>query len=169
MKKTQSGLSDSLLSLLLVSLFIVCFVVPEVLIFAFEAEAREDWMRMLPVALFAPFFWTMSVCALVGGFWFIWQSIRERELYMLPFSLALIYPGIRVPFYWIKQIVIEDVPAFGYNPDNIYAVTGLNTMGLGILWAIEGGIVALLLVLISRGVQLLVKGTPNKPDAGDGK
>jgi len=113
MKEIKNRLSDILLALLLVSGFIVYFVVPELLIFVFETEAREDWTRMLPVALFGPFLWGMAIFSLIAGFWFLWQSIRERELHMLPFSFALIHLGIRVPFYWIKRIVIDNVPAFG--------------------------------------------------------
>jgi hypothetical protein len=169
MKRIAHILSGSLPVILFVALgFGVVVVVPEVLIFAFEAEAREDWPRMLPVALFAPFCWALTIFAFVFGFWSLWQSLRKKEFHTLPFSLALAYPGIRVPFYWIKRIVIEDVPAFGDNPDNIYAVAGLNTLGLGTLWALEGALAAVLLLFILGRLQRAGKGKPEEPTAGDG-
>lgn len=61
-------------------------------------------------------------------------------------SLALIYPGVRVPAYWIKNIVVDGVPAFGDNAENIYAVAGLDTLVLGVLWAIHGAAIGLVLL-----------------------
>lgn len=136
---------------------IVLIVIPEVLIFGFDQEARDDWTRMIPVAVIGPIMWDMAIGSLCFGIYMLFSKELEGQAKSSPailsFSFALIYPGVRVPYYWIKRIVFEDVPAFGYNPDNIYAVAGLNTMGLGILWAIEGALAGLLLGCIVWAVR----------------
>ena len=136
---------------------IVAIIVPEVLVF-FNQEARDDWGRMFVVAVTAPFIWSLALGALIYGILMLYEALKNTDREGLPlliFSFALIYPGIRIPHYWIKRIVIDEVPAFGYNPDNIYAVAGLNSMSLGPLWAIEGAIAGLLLYAIIYGLQCL--------------
>ncbi|MFH1759426.1 MAG: hypothetical protein ABH822_02630 [Patescibacteria group bacterium] len=133
--------------------FLLILVVPEILIFGFDQEACDNWTRMLPVAIFAPFFWSMAIFALGVGIFLLYQSFMDEQIELLPVSIALICPGVFIPCYWIKRIIIDDCPAFGNNPDNIYAVAGLNTMAFGIICFAGGLIIGLLLLCFILGLR----------------
>lgn len=138
-----------------VILTVVIFVVigvPEILIF-WQKEARDDWPRMLLSAIIDPLFWNFGIFAFCMGIYSLYDSIVSRDADKFPFAVALLYVGIRLPYYWIKRIVIDNVPAFGYNPDNIYAVTGINSMLLLVRWGIHALLIAVLLYGIISGIR----------------
>ncbi|MCX6722223.1 MAG: hypothetical protein NTY04_03465 [Candidatus Staskawiczbacteria bacterium] len=136
--------------------FSVIFVVPEILIF-WQKEARDDWPRMSFSAIIDPIFWNVGVWSLCGGIYSLYDSVKSRDMGMIPGAFALLYVGVRLPYYWIKRIVIDNVPAFGYNPDNIYAVTGINSMFLLVWWGIHALIIAAVLLVITNGIRRMVK------------
>lgn len=115
------------------------FVAPLFLIFGFDSEARSDWPRMIPAAVMGPIIWMMAMFGLGLGSFELFKSIKDKTFFEeLPGLCAMIFPGLFVPYYWIKRIVFDDVPAFGYNPDNIYAVAGLNSFVFGIGLVLAG-------------------------------
>ena len=118
----------------------------------YNQEARDDWTRMLPSAIFGPFIMAFALSIACIGIGLLWTFYKSDDWALAPLCLVFIYPGVRMPCYWIQRIVIDKVPAFGYNPDNIYAVTGLNSMALGLLWALEGLAVGGFLAIILRTI-----------------
>lgn len=122
--------------MILLSLFF--WGIPEYLILGFEQEARDDWPRMLPSILIGPSLWNGALFISALGVYVIYMSIKEKMYVIVLCGVYMLIPGIGIPYYWIKRIIVDDVPAFGYNPDNIYAVTGINTMDYLMLWGIVG-------------------------------
>ena len=122
--------------------FVVMFIVPEYLIFGFDEEARRDWVRMLPAAVTGPFVWMVPIILAASGIGALFMSLKTGNPFAILLgvvvSFSLVNPGVRIPHYWVQRIVLDDVPAFGMNPNNIYAVTGLNSIGLWFIWAFQG-------------------------------
>lgn len=134
------------LGCMLFAIACIALFIPEYLIFGFSEDARRDWPRMLYGAIIGPFMWWGALFALAVGTFTLHKVIREKRADLLPFTLALIYGGIRVPIYWIQKIVIQDVPAFGHHDETIYAVTTFGSMAHGLIWALEAYVVTLLVV-----------------------
>ena len=145
-----------------VTAVIVLFVVPEYLIFGFDEQARRDWVRMLPAAIMSPFIWAMAITWAWGSIAFWFMCLKDGSPHVVFFgtliSFALFLPGVRIPRYWIQRIVYDNVPAFGSNPNNIYAVTGLNSIGLGLQWAFQGAVAGLAVGAVLTVAFLIVRG-----------
>jgi hypothetical protein len=157
-------MKEKILAILgVLGLSIVIFI-PEFFIY-YNHEAREDWGRMLPCAIIGPLMFYIACALLVVGVILIRHIFIHLvavakgenclELVMLcGATIGCLASGGGTIYRWIKFIIIDNYPAFGYNPDNVYAVAGLNTvvflptaLFVGVLLgAILGGLVSLMAV-----------------------
>ncbi len=150
---------------------LVGFFGAEFLIF-YNPEARADWTRMLPCAVFSPYMFAVALLGAVIGLVslvyvpiFLVKYIRGKECENLLETCILAGVGLisggGTVFRWIKYIVIDAYPAFGYNPDNVYAVVGLNTFAFLIVASIVGLIVGFIvfgiLYLLANVIKLIIK------------
>lgn len=145
---------DSLILLILWTAAI-SFIAAEIMIF-YNHEARENWCRMLPCALMSPFMFMIAGIGAVFGVISLVSAIPQRFMEFvrtgnfgeLPgncmFAGVCLLAGGGTVYRWIKYIIIENYPAFGYNPDNVYAVAGLNTMIFMPMGAIGGLVLGLM-------------------------
>ena len=129
---------------------VIGFISAEFFVF-YNPEARSDWTRMMPCAITAPF--TFGIACLGAVMGLIGLTKIPDCIYRLatgsenieligPFICAGIglFGGGGTIYRWVKYIIIDNCPAFGYNPDNVYAVVGINSMFLLPIMAIVGAI-----------------------------
>lgn len=146
--KNQKGYVE--IDILIPLSFLIGMIVSEFLIYH-NPEARADWIRMLPCAIIGPFIFGTACMGMLLGISCllrvpecIMNMIKDSNSEELigPFvgSFAGIFGCGGTIYRWIKYIIIENYPAFGYNPNNVYAVVGINSMFLMPIMIIIGGI-----------------------------
>ncbi|MEI7424717.1 MAG: hypothetical protein WCK10_01200 [Candidatus Staskawiczbacteria bacterium] len=151
----------------LLLLLLLSLIGAEYLIY-YNHEARENWTRMLPCAIISPFLFIIAIIGTISGMaglvqipGSVYKLITGDYSIDQAGPLALTGGGLfgcgGTVYRWIKYIVIDNYPAFGYNPDNVYAVTGLNTMFLMPIMIIVGALAGLIiywaLCLIIRTIR----------------
>jgi hypothetical protein len=119
--------------------------------------AEDGEGKVLFMAIVDPLPLLLAICAGFLGILGTLQMCESGSWHCTPLMLSPVYPAIRIPYYWYERIVVEKVPAFGSNPDNVYAVMGLNSWTLGVLWFAEalvvGAILALILLVIRQKIS----------------
>ena len=126
----------------------------------YNHEAREDWCRMLPCALMSPFMFMVAVLGAVSGIVSMVYAVPKRFMEFIKtghfgelpsncmFAGTCLTAGGGTVYRWVKYIIVDNYPAFGYNPDNVYAVVGLNTMVFMVVAAVGGLVLGLMLCAV---------------------
>lgn len=155
--------TDKMVGVLVASITLVLGVVAEVLLF-WNPDCRAEWSMMWLHAIISPFMFIaagwLALAGVIALFCVplsIFSYVTDEDTNSLYVSCVVACAGLLggggIVYYWVESIVVNECPAFGYNPYNTYAITGPNTIVLlpvlSLAGAISGAILGKVLHLLA--------------------